>query len=134
MSTTPEAQIDAWISSLEEFATGTYLKPEERTFWEPPFAVEALEQLREILMGFVREQGLAQTPEKPTKPQSLDAEAFDAGLKDLERSLLEFNSQHFDAVIEPEEHEELNQLIAQIARYGGVEVAHLDAFPLFEEE
>ncbi len=128
MSNTPENLIDAWISGLEEFATGAYLKEEERTFWEPPFPVEALGQLRSLLMAFVQEQGLGQGQ------HNVDAEAFDAGLKELEHRLSEFNSQHFDAVIEPEEHEELNQLITQIARYGGVEVDHLDAFPLFEED
>ncbi|AZA11432.1 hypothetical protein [Corynebacterium gerontici] len=114
-----QAMIDEFLADLEEFATGAYLKPEEKEFWEPPFDPEAIPELRRLLERF---------------SASVDSKHFGEQVGALEAALDEFNSKHFDAVIEPEEHEELNQLIANIAEIHGVDLAKVSQFPMFQDD
>ena len=44
--------VDEFISNLESFATGSYLKEEEKEFWEAPFDAGVLPELRSIVMQF----------------------------------------------------------------------------------
>lgn len=114
-----QSMIDEFLADLEEFATGAYLKPEEKEFWEEPFGPEALPELRALLEHFAA---------------NVDPQHFGEQVGALEAQLDEFNSKHFDAVIEPEEHEELNQLIANIAKLHGVDLSEVAQFPMFQED
>ena len=41
--------VDEFMSNLQSFATGDYLKEEEKEFWEAPFDAAVLPRLRTIL-------------------------------------------------------------------------------------
>ncbi|UWE85571.1 hypothetical protein NY048_09160 [Corynebacterium diphtheriae bv. gravis] len=38
--------IDDFLRDLEEFGTGSYLRADEKEFWDPPFDVSALPELK----------------------------------------------------------------------------------------
>ncbi|MDO5373907.1 MAG: hypothetical protein Q4F10_10675, partial [Corynebacterium glutamicum] len=48
-----QPSVDEFISTLEEFATGSYLKEDEKEFWDEPFDVKALPDLRFILENYL---------------------------------------------------------------------------------
>ena len=48
-----QPSVDEFISTLEEFATGSYLKEDEKEFWDEPFDVKTLPDLRFILENYL---------------------------------------------------------------------------------
>ena len=110
MTSTPISQrfspvVDEFIDDLETFATGSYLGKDEREFWEQPFDPAVLPQLRQIIDGFLNE--LDRLPESP------DANVVVGVISRFITAVETFNARHGDAVIEPEEFEELNSLITR---------------------
>ncbi|MCK7660489.1 hypothetical protein [Corynebacterium antarcticum] len=108
MTSTPISQqfspvVDEFIDDLETFATGSYLGKDEKEFWEQPFDPAVLPELRRIIDGFLNE--LDRLPDPP------DADAVTAVITRFITAVETFNAHHGDAVIEPEEFEELNSLI-----------------------
>ncbi|RNE49727.1 hypothetical protein [Corynebacterium alimapuense] len=113
--------VDEFISTLNDFATGSYLKAEEKEFWDQPFNPKVLPELKSILEKML---------------DSFDALDDDPTEEDLVKvaqrwvdKLLEFNARHADAVIEPEEKEELGELIREAAAATGAEESALAELP-----
>lgn len=108
--------VDEFISNLEALASGSYLREEDRTFWEQPFDPAALPNLRAILEGYL---------------DTLDAAQDEAGAQRATATFIEqveeFNAGHAGAVVEQEEIEELNGLIR-----GAVPQEFQENLPLFE--
>ncbi|MCX7543480.1 hypothetical protein OS128_11245 [Corynebacterium sp. P5848] len=110
MTSTPISQqfspvVDEFIDDLETFATGSYLGKDEKEFWEQPFDPAVLPQLRQIIDGFLTELDLL--------PESPDADTLTGVITRFITAVETFNARHGDAVIEPEEFEELNSLISR---------------------
>lgn len=118
---TYQPQIDEFLSNLESFATGDYLNEEEKEFWDQPFDPKALPALRTILERLL--DALDAIPDDPTGSQLKGAVA--PFLDELEA----FNSKNEDAIIEPEEKQELNELIAQAAADTGADDEALSELP-----
>ncbi len=116
--------VNEFISTLEEFATGSYLKAEEKEFWDEPFDVKALPELRRILENYLDTlDKIGQGPELDT----LNATAQNT-LDELDK----FNTRYHGAVIEPEEKEEIADLLFDAAKLTGADDLSLDSFPEFE--
>ena len=116
--------VDEFISTLEEFATGSYLKAEEKEFWDEPFDVAALPELRKILENYLDSlDKLGESPELDSV-NSLAQQTLDA--------LEKFNTKHHDAVVEPVEKEEIAQLMFDAAQQTGAAELTEEAFPEFE--
>lgn len=116
--------INEFIETLEEFATGSYLNKDEKEFWDEPFDVKALPELRSILENYLDAlDKLGETPEQN------DVNSIAQGTLD---ELEKFNTKHHGAVIEPEEKEEVSDLLFAAAKETGAEEISLESFPEFE--
>ncbi|APT92521.1 hypothetical protein CPHO_06030 [Corynebacterium phocae] len=116
--------VDEFISNLESFSTGDYLKPEEKEFWDQPFDPKVLPELRKILERML--DGFDQVPADP------DGETLAKAVQRHINELEKFNAKNADAVIEPEEKEELNLLIHDAAAATGADEEALNSLPEFE--
>lgn len=116
--------VNEFIATLEEFATGSYLKADEKEFWDEPFDVKVLPELRTILENYLDTlDGMDKGPE-----QDVLNTAAQNTLDELEK----FNTKHHGAVIEPEEKEEISELLFAAAKLTGAEDLSLESFPEFE--
>ena len=132
-----QPRIDEYISDLETFATGAYLREGETDSWEAPYDASALGELRGILEDFLdRLDRVPDDPEadllEPVVARTLEELTHQmAGGGELE-ALTQFNSKHADAVLEPEEFDELNELITDAAAATGATDETLAALPVLE--
>ncbi len=113
--------VDEFISDLEDFATGSYLKPEEKEFWDQPFDPAVLPELKRLLEKLLDDLDLL--PDDPS------AETLAAVVRNRVDELAEFNARHHDAVIEPEEKDILAGIIHDAAAATGAEDAALAELP-----
>ena len=119
-----QPRIDEYISDLETFATGAYLREGETDSWEAPYDASALGELRGILEDFL--DRLDRVPDDP------EAELLEPVVARTLEELTTFNSKHADAVLEPEEFDELNELITDAAAATGATDETLTALPILE--
>ena len=118
---TYQPQIDEFMSNLESFATGDYLNDDEKEFWDQPFDPKALPSLRQILERlFDAFDGL---PDDPSGAQ------LKSTVTPFFAELEAFNAKNADAILEPEEKEELNELLAQAAADTGADDEALGELP-----
>ncbi|BAU95867.1 hypothetical protein N24_1605 [Corynebacterium suranareeae] len=122
--TTFQPSVDEFISTLEEFATGSYLKEDEKEFWDEPFDIKALPELRSILEKYL--DSLDKIGDSP------DLEAVNAAAQSTLDELEKFNTKYHGAVVEPEEKEEISQLMFDAAKQTGADDLSVEAFPEFE--
>lgn len=113
--------VDEFMDNLYSFATGDYLKEEEKEFWDQPFDPAVLPQLRTILEDLL--DALDQVPDDP------DGEALVSAIRPAQDRLTEFNHKYADAVLEPEEKSELAELIYNAAAATGAEDQALSQLP-----
>lgn len=118
---TYQPQIDEFMSNLESFATGDYLNEDEKEFWDQPFDPKQLPTLRNIIERLF--DAFDAIPDDPTGSQLKSSVA--PFLEELEA----FNRKNEDAIIEPEEKQELNELIAQAAAETGADDEALNELP-----
>lgn len=116
--------VNDFIANLEEFATGSYLKEDEKEFWDAPFDVKALPELRVILENYLDSlDAMGKGPEQDV----LNAAAQNT-LDELEK----FNTKYHGAVIEPEEKEELSEILFDAAKLTDADDLSLASFPEFD--
>ncbi|WP_290220838.1 hypothetical protein [Corynebacterium atrinae] len=113
--------VDEFISTLTDFSTGSYLKDEDKEFWEQPFDPAVLPQLRGILETLL--DSLDTLPDDPS------AELLVGVVTKTVGELESFNSAQHDAVLEPEEKAELNQIIRDASAATGAEDDALAELP-----
>lgn len=113
--------VDEFISNLNSFATGDYLKPDEKEFWDQPFDPEVLPELRSILEKLL--DALDVLPADPT------AETLVKVVQVTVDDLVDFNTKNHDAVLEPEEMAELNELIHDASAATGADDEALAELP-----
>lgn len=121
---TLQPAVNDFIANLQEFASGSYLKEEEKEFWDQPFDPAVLPELRGLLETYLDAlDALGDSPEQ----DSLNTVAQNT-LDALEK----FNERHAGAVVEPEEKEEITELMFEAAKLTGIEDLSPEAFPEFE--
>ncbi|OFK65469.1 MULTISPECIES: hypothetical protein [Corynebacterium] len=113
--------VDEFMSNLESFATGDYLKEEEKEFWEAPFDATVLPDLRNILESFLDD--LDKLPDDP------EGGLLSAAVRPSVEKLAAFNRKNADAVLEPEEKEELTELIHSASAATGADDDALGQLP-----
>ncbi len=116
--------VDEFIDDLESFATGSYLKPEEKEYWDQPFDPAVLPELKALLDKLL--DGLDVLPADPP------AEALQKMVQVTVDELTAFNETHQGAVLEPEEKEELAELIHDAAAATGADDEALAELPELE--
>ena len=113
--------VDEFMSNLQSFATGDYLKEEEKEFWEAPFDAAVLPRLRTILESFLDD--MDKLPDDP------EGSLLSAGVRPTVDKLAAFNQENADAVLEPEEKEELTELIHSASAATGADDEALAQLP-----
>ena len=116
--------VDEFIDDLESFATGSYLKPEEKEYWDQPFDPTVLPELKALLHKLL--DGLDALPADPP------AEALQKMVQVTIDELTALNEAHQGAVLEPEEKEELAELIHSAAAATGADDEALAELPELE--
>ncbi|MEJ5927268.1 hypothetical protein WG915_01395 [Corynebacterium sp. H128] len=119
-----QSDVDEFISNLEEFATGSYLREEEREFWDQPFDPAQLPQLRTILESFL--------DELDQLPADADPESIPTLVGATVTAIEEFNAKNADAVVEPEEREELNAFFRKAVAASPANTEGISALPELE--
>lgn len=112
-----------FIENLNSFATGDYLGEEEKRFWEQPFDPAVLPELALLIRGYV---------DSITGP--LTAEDTRASILGFYHRLDEFNRRYGYAVIEPEEMEEINDIILTAWNAHGDLLSLIGKLPELEDE
>lgn len=116
-----QPNIDEFISNLESFATGSYLKEDEKEFWEAPFDAAALPELRTIVEKLFDDlDALPDDPDGPTLTAVINRSVEELGT---------FNRKNADAILEPEEKEELTELIYNASAATGADDDVLSQLP-----
>lgn len=113
--------VDEFMSNLTSYATGDYLKEDEKDFWEQPFDPQVLPGLRAILERLL--DAFDKVPDDP------EGDVLAAVVNPFVEELQAFNAKYEDAVIEPEEWEELAALIHDAAAATGADDEALRALP-----
>ncbi|MFR9839082.1 hypothetical protein ACL1IL_09455 [Corynebacterium striatum] len=116
-----QPNIDEFISNLESFATGSYLKEDEKEFWEAPFDAAALPELRTIVEKLFDDlDALPDDPDGPTLTAVINRSVEELGA---------FNRKNADAILAPEEKEELTELIYNASAATGADDDVLSQLP-----
>lgn len=113
--------VDEFIADLKSFATGDYLKDEEKEFWEAPFNAAVLPGLKGHLEQML--DGLDGLPDDP------DGGQLAAVLNKTVKKLATFNRKQHDAVVEPEEKEEIAELMYNASAATGADDEALSQIP-----
>lgn len=115
-----QSDVDEFIADLTEFATGSYLKEDEREFWDQPFDPAVLPDLKKILENLLDTLDLLSDP-----PAEELVKVVRAAVEELEA----FNVKHDNAILEPEEAAELNELIHDASAATGADDEALAELP-----
>ena len=113
--------VDEFISNLNSFATGDYLKAEEKEFWDQPFDPAVLPELKSTLEKFL--DALDVLPADPS------ADMLVKVVQVTVDDLTDFNEKNHGAVLEPEEMAELNELIHDASAATGADDEALAELP-----
>ena len=113
--------VDEFMSNLQSFATGDYLKEEEKEFWEAPFDASVLPELKKVLEDLLDK--LDSLPDDP------EGTILSAAVKTSVDKVTALNRKNADAILEPEEKEELTELIHSAAASTGADDEALAQLP-----
>ncbi|MEX3514155.1 MULTISPECIES: hypothetical protein [unclassified Corynebacterium] len=113
--------VDEFIANLKSFATGDYLKEDEKEFWDQPFDPAVLPDLKEIIEGLLDD--LDAVPDDP------NGDVLSAVIAKRQVELVAFNKANDYAVLEPEEKEELAELIYSASAATGADDEALAQIP-----
>lgn len=116
--------VDEFISDLKTFATGSYLREEDKELWDEPFDPAVLPELKEKIEAFL--DALELLGDDP------DGQRLSQVVGPFYASLEEFNAAHADAVLEPEEKADLESLVFRAAAATGADDEALGELPEFE--
>ncbi|MBZ8177789.1 hypothetical protein GP475_05955 [Corynebacterium poyangense] len=117
--------VDEFISDLTTFATGSYLREEEKTHWDQPFDPAAIPLVRSALEEYLSSlESLAGRP---------DVDAICGAINTAVNKLVRINEDYANAIIEPEEIEQLNDFFKNSALEAGLDSDALGQLPLFDE-
>ncbi|MHA2788984.1 hypothetical protein ACXZ66_07550 [Corynebacterium sp. S7] len=119
-----QTDVDEFIADLHTFASGSYLRDEDKEYWEQPFDPKVLPDLQKLIEMFL--DALETLDDDP------GSEELVAVVENFHANISAFNEQHANAVLEPEEKEELQQLIYNASAATGAEEEALNQLPDLE--
>lgn len=109
--------IDDFLRDLEEFGTGAYLRADEKEFWDPPFDVSALPELKKVLVTFA--QSMVDIANSREQANSVVLDVI-AKVGHFYSELAAFNAAYEYAVIEPEEESQLISMVEGMCKNLGL--------------
>ncbi|AWB84018.1 hypothetical protein [Corynebacterium liangguodongii] len=113
--------VDEFISDLTTFATGSYLRDEDKDLWEQPFDPAVLPDLKRQIEGFL--DALEMLGDDPAGEDLVKV------VSPFYAALGEFNAAHADAVLEPEEKADLESLTFRACAATGADDEALAELP-----
>ncbi|WP_291313583.1 hypothetical protein [Corynebacterium sp. UBA2622] len=116
--------IDEFIADLTTFASGSYLQEEDKELWDEPFDPSVLPDLKKLLEMFL--DALELLGDDP------DGESLNKVVAPFYANLADFNAEHADAVLEPEEKADIESLVHRAAAATGADDEALNNLPEFE--
>lgn len=116
-----QPDVDEFIDDLTTFATGSYLQDDDKELWEEPFDPAVLPDLKKLIEGYLDALELiGDDPESDTLVSVVEP---------FFKSLHDFNAKHADAVLEPEEKADLQDLSYRAAAATGADDEALNSLP-----
>lgn len=116
-----QGDVDEFIDDLTTFATGSYLQDSDKELWEEPFDPAVLPDLKRLIEMYL--DALELIGDDP------GAEKLNSVVEPFFANLQEFNSEHADAVLEPEEKTDLQDLAYRAAAATGADDEALNSLP-----
>lgn len=116
-----QSDVDEFIDDLTTFATGSYLKDDDKELWEEPFDPAVLPELKKLIEGYL--DALELIGDDP------EADTLVSVVEPFFNSLHDFNAKHADAVLEPEEKADLQDLSYRAAAATGADDEALNSLP-----
>ncbi|KAA8744666.1 hypothetical protein [Corynebacterium tuscaniense] len=113
--------VNEFIDDLTTFATGSYLNEDDKELWDEPFDPAVLPDLKRVLEMYLDALDLVGADP--------GAEKLNAVVEPFFANLQEFNSQHADAVLEPEEKADLQDFAYRAAAATGAAEDALNSLP-----
>ena len=119
-----QPDVDEFIDDLTTFASGSYLSEEDKQLWDEPFDAAVLPDLKHILEMFL--DALDACGDDP------EADTLLKVVAPFYENLQEFNAKHADAVLEPEEKADIEELVFRAAAATGATDEALGELPELE--
>lgn len=116
--------VNEFIDDLTTFATGSYLNEGEKELWDEPFDPAVLPDLKRLMEMYLDTLDLVDADP--------GAEKLNAVVEPFFTNLHEFNSQHADAVLEPEEKADLQDFAYRAAAATGAAEDAVNSLPELE--
>ncbi|WP_295625975.1 hypothetical protein [uncultured Corynebacterium sp.] len=116
-----QPELDEFIGDMESYATGAYLKDDERDAWFEPFDAAAIPELRDVIERYLDALDALVAQEDAATEETLLA-AVDAVTAELNR----LNDEHDGAMLETDERDTLVPLIMRAAHAAGLDEEHKD--------
>lgn len=127
---------DSFIENLHSMATGSYLREEDKEFWEAPYPESVVDEARVIIDSLISSAAKVPAANAANTP-SVNASADEAEGEDDAPSpqtvavisaitkevnaLLSLSAAHEDAVLEDEEISDLNEILRAVSEKAGAE-------------
>ncbi|WP_257183036.1 hypothetical protein [Corynebacterium cystitidis] len=118
-----QTDVDEFIADLHTFATGSYLREEDKELWDEPFAPAALPELKQLIERFL---DALETLEDPGTQELV------AVVETFHTNLHEFNTKYHGAVLELEDKQDLSTLIFNASAATGADEEALNELPELE--
>lgn len=116
-----QSDVDEFIDDLTTFATGSYLSEDDKELWDEPFDPAVLPDLKRLIEMYLDALELIGDDPGPEKLVSVVEPFFN--------NLHEFNAKYADAVLEPEEKADLQELAYRAAAATGADDEALNSLP-----
>ncbi|WP_026162225.1 hypothetical protein [Corynebacterium ulceribovis] len=113
-----QPELDEFIDNLNTYATGSYLREDERELWDEPFDPAAVPQVAEVLTNYL--DALDKLGESGTEETVL------AVMDSFTEKLNEVNARFEDAVIDDDERADIVALMTSAAHAAGLSSEHTD--------
>ena len=116
--------VNEFIDDLTTFATGSYLNEDDKELWDEPFDPAVLPDLKRLMEMYIETVDLDDADP--------GAEMLNAVVETFFANMHEFNAQHADAVLEPEEKADLQDFAYRAAAATGATEEALNSLPELE--
>ncbi len=116
-------QLTEFIENLRVFVMGEYLSEADKKWWEPPVDPAAVTELAQVLFDYVV------TVQQETTVETVSIAQVTNSLLGLYQEIESVNQRYHYALVEPEEAEELDEILRTFWCDSGLGTADIGALP-----